>query len=139
MIEDYIVDLCNLLEVDVPKISYDTSKFQSKTTMAQCDLHGHTIYLAKINKPNPDYIFAIAHEIRHIWQLHYHKNTYFVNYKPIHMADSLSKYNLQPAEIDANAFAAAIMINWFGLRPQWDNVPQNVINEINKRMKLISV
>ena len=49
------------------------------------------------------------------------------------------KYNLQPAEIDANAFAASIMINWFGLRPQWDNVPQNVVNEINKRMKLISV
>ena len=37
-----------------------------------------------------DYIFAIAHEIRHIWQLRYHKNTYFVNYKPIHMSDSLT-------------------------------------------------
>ena len=55
MIEEFITDICKLLEIPVPSISYDTSHFPTETTMAQCELTSNTIYLNKIDKPNPDY------------------------------------------------------------------------------------
>lgn len=66
MIQEYIADICKLLRIKEPSISYDTSNFTTDTMMAQCDSRGTTIYLNKIEKPNPDYMFAIAHELRHV-------------------------------------------------------------------------
>ena len=58
MIEEFITDICELLEISVPSISYDTSHFPTETTMAQCELTSNTIYLNKIDKPNPDKVVA---------------------------------------------------------------------------------
>lgn len=65
MIKEYITDICVLLNIDVPKISYATSLSPTNSTMAICD-NENTIYLRNINKPNPDYMFSIAHELRHL-------------------------------------------------------------------------
>ena len=35
MIKEYISELCDILEISEPAISYDTSDFSTKTTMAQ--------------------------------------------------------------------------------------------------------
>ena len=137
MIEKFITDICELLDITVPSISYDISHFSTKTTMAQCELTNNVIYLNKLDKPNPDYLFAIAHELRHIFQ---HKNDeqfYLSNYKTSDNCSSVEEYNLQIAEVDANAFASIIMVEYFKLQPQWNGLSDKVINAINDRINII--
>lgn len=61
-----------------------------------------------------DYIFAIAHEMRHYWQI--------VN-RLIELdtcggsGGSKDAYNLQPEELDAQAFGAFVMQKYFGVKP----------------------
>ena len=45
MIKEFITDVCELLEIKVPKISYDTTHFATKTTLSQCEPVTNTIYL----------------------------------------------------------------------------------------------
>ena len=86
MIENYITDVCKLLKIQIPFISYNTSHFTTKTMMAQCSSDGSTIYLNKIDRPNPDYMFAIAHKLRHVWQIQTDQVLYFSDYKPIELS-----------------------------------------------------
>ena len=137
MIEEFITDICVLLEIPVPSISYDTSHFPTETTMAQCELTSNTIYLNKIDKPNPDYLFAIAHELRHIFQYQDNEQFYLSNYKTSDNCSSIEEYNLQIAEVDANAFAAIIMVEYFHLQPKWNGLSDKVINAINNRISII--
>ena len=50
MVEEFIQTVCDVLDIDVPKISYDTSNFSTKSTLGQCDPSGKTIYLAHPQK-----------------------------------------------------------------------------------------
>lgn len=133
MINDFILDVCDELEIPVPKISYDTSVFFSSTMMAMC--YDDTIYI-KPSKPNPDLLFSIAHELRHMWQLKNNESFYFRNYKNVTQLDA-EHYNLQIAEVDANAFAAIIMEDWFNLSPQFYGLSDKVVRAIKKRMSII--
>ena len=137
MIEEFITDICELLEIPVPSISYDTSHFPTETTMAQCELTSNTIYLNKIDKPNPDYLFAIAHELRHIFQYQDDEQFYLSNYKTSDNCHSVEEYNLQIAEVDANAFASIVMVEYFHMKPQWKGLYDKVINAINSRISII--
>ena len=137
--KEYITDICELLNIPIPSISYDTSHFTTQTTMAQCELTSNTIYLSKIDTPNPDYLFSIAHELRHLWQYKENKQFYFSDYKTSDKCSSIEDYNLQIAEVDANAFATIIMSNWFHLQPQWGRgLSTEVINAINNRINTIA-
>lgn len=69
MIYDFINDICNILNIPTPSVSFDTSNFSTDTMMAQCSPDGSTIYIKKYDKPNPDQLFSIAHELRHVWQI----------------------------------------------------------------------
>ena len=137
MIEEFITDICKLLEIPVPSISYDTSHFPTETTMAQCELTTNTIYLNKLDKPNPDYLFAIAHELRHISQYQNNEQFYLSNYKTSDNCSSVEEYNLQIAEVDANAFASIIMVEYFHMQPQWNGLSDKVISAINDRISII--
>jgi Zn-dependent peptidase ImmA (M78 family) len=137
MIKEFITDVCKLLEIKVPNISYDTIHFATKTTLAQCEPVTNTIYLNKVNKPNPDYIFSIAHELRHIYQYQTDEVFYLSGYKPSNKCSSVEEYNLQIAEVDANAFASIVMTDFFSIKPQWNGLSNKVINEINKRINII--
>jgi Zn-dependent peptidase ImmA (M78 family) len=139
MIDDFMKDICDVLNILVPTISYDISHFQTKTMMAQCDLLSNTIYLDKCNEPSPDYFFSIAHELRHIWQLQDDEAFYFSLYKPIDLCSDTESYNSQIAEIDANAFAGLIMIEYFHLQPLFQGLSDSVKNKINKRMGEIAI
>lgn len=134
MIKEFITDVCELLEIKVPKISYDTIHFVTKTTLAQCEPVTNTIYLNKVDKLNPDYVFSIAHELRHIYQYQTDKEFYLSGYKPSNKCSSVEEYNLQIAEVDANAFASIVMTDFFSIKPQWNGLSNKVINEINKRI-----
>lgn len=137
MIKEFITDVCELLEIKVPKISYDTTHFATKTTMAQCEPETNTIYLNKVDKPNQDYVFSIAHELRHIYQYQTDKEFYLSRYKPSNKCSSIEEYNLQIAEVDANAFAAIIMTDFFSVKPQWNGLSGKVIDTIEKRIEFL--
>lgn len=137
MIEEFTTDICELLEIRVPKISYDTSHFITKTTLAQCEPTENIIYLTKTNKPNPDYVFSIAHELRHIYQYQTDEQFYLSKYKPSNECSSVEEYNLQIAEVDANAFASIVMADFFSIKPQWHGLSDKVIDTIEKRIKFL--
>lgn len=138
MIYDFINDICDILNISIPSVSFDTTNFPTETMMAQVNLSGDTIYLKKYDKPNPDQLFSIAHELRHIWQIQNNKQLYFSTYKPIELMPSVEEYNIQIAEIDANAFAALIMIDFFHLQPLFNSVPDSVKSKIFERMEYLS-
>lgn len=135
MINDFICDVCDVLKIEPPKVSFDTSKFPTKTMLAQCSPDGSTIYLKMCDKPNPGQLFAIAHELRHIWQIQNNKQLYFSEYKPIELCESVEQYNLQEAELDANAFAGLVMIDFFRLKPLFEGVPESVKTKTYERME----
>ena len=137
MIEEFITDVCELLEIGVPKISYDTTHFTTKTTMALCEPETNTIYLNKVDKPNPDYVFSIAHELRHIYQYQTDEHFYLSEYKSSDKCSSIEEYNLQIAEVDANAFASIVMTDFFSLKPQWHGLSNKVVDTIEKRIKFL--
>lgn len=138
MIEEFVTDICDTLNITKPFVSFDTSNFPTDTMMAQCDPSGKVIYVKKYDKPNPDQLFSIAHELRHIWQLQNNERLYFSSYKPMNLCDSIEEYNLQIAEIDANAFAGIIMIEFFHLQPLFEGLSNSVKLKIRERMKEIA-
>lgn len=134
MIQDFIDDICDILNISDPSVSFDTSKFTTDTMMAQCDIDENIIYLKKYDKPNPDQFFSIAHELRHIWQMKNNEKLYFSTYKPIDLCSSVEEYNLQLAELDANAFAGLTIIHFLHLRPLFNGLDENVKSKIFERM-----
>lgn len=137
MIQDFINDICDILNISVPSVSFDTSKFPTDTMMAQCNPNGSVVYLKKCSKPNPDQLFSIAHELRHIWQMQDNEQLYFSAYKPIDLCSSVEEYNLQIAELDANAFAGIVMIEFFHLKPLFESIPNSVKSKIFERMEYL--
>lgn len=137
MIYDFMSDVCDILHISVPSVSFDTSHFSTDTMMAQCDPDGYTVYLKKCDKQNPDQFFSIAHELRHIWQMQNNEQLYFSAYKPIDLCSSVEEYNSQIAEVDANAFAGIVMIEFFHLKPLFEDVPDSVKSKIFERMECL--
>lgn len=135
MIHEYIKDVCEMLNIEKPSISFDTSHFSSATMMAQCT--NDTIYIRKIDKPTPDYLFAIAHELRHLWQMQNDEEYYFSNYKTVDKI-GLENYNNQIAEVDAHAFASIVMVDCFHLQPQFHGLSAYTICLIKKRINEIA-
>ena len=137
MIYDFINDICNILNIPTPSVSFDTSNFSTDTMMAQCSPDGSTIYIKKYDKPNPDQLFSIAHELRHVWQIQIDKEHYFSEYKSRELCASTEEYNLQLAEIDVNAFAGIIMEEFFHLKPLFNGLSDSVKSKIYKRMEYL--
>lgn len=136
MIKQFVSDVCNLLDIPVPAVSFDVSNFSSNTMMAQADPDGTMIFI-KDTPDTPDLFFAVAHELRHIWQSKHNKELYFCCYKTVNQCKSLEEYNLQIAEIDANAFAGLVMSDFFGLQPLFQGVPDTVKNRIFEQMEYL--
>ena len=134
-IRKYISDVCKNLGIKCPTVIYN-SNLQTATAMSQYNLDRNELMISPIDNLSPDSLFAIAHELRHAWQKQDDPEWFFANYKPSTELDNES-YNLQFAEIDANAYAAIVMENIFHLSPQWNNLTDRVIFEIERRMDQI--
>ena len=134
-IRKYISDVCKNLGIKCPTVIYN-SNLQTATAMSQYNLDRNELMISPIDNLSPDSLFAIAHELRHAWQKQDDPEWFFANYKPRTELDNES-YNLQFAEIDANAYAAIVMENIFHLSPQWNNLTDRVIFEIERRMDQI--
>jgi Zn-dependent peptidase ImmA (M78 family) len=107
--------------------------------LAQCDPEHNMIFVRKKEKPDPDYMFAIAHEIRHIWQHKKDAALYFSNYKTSETCENIDEYNLQLAELDANAFAGIIMTDVFGLKPKFNGLSDIAKNKTFEHMEHLLV
>ena len=138
MVDEFISDVCDILDIPIPIISFDTSNFTSNTMMAQCNSDGTVIYIKEKQTPNPDYFFSSAHELRHIWQILNDSTFYLQHYKTRIECNNLDEYNLQIAELDANAFAGLIMIDFFKIKPLFTDSSTLVVSKIFERMDLIS-
>ena len=49
----------------------------------------------------------------------------------------IDEYNAQPLEVDANAFAAVVMAEFFGISPQFLNMPESIRQLIYVRKRQI--
>lgn len=92
-----------------------------------------TIHIKK-GLSDKDYIFVLSHEIRHVYQQE--KGLIKETYKKRNET-TLSDYNKQENEIDANAFAMVILFNVLGIVPSFENLDQTTITKIKARAKEI--
>ena len=81
-----------------------------------------------------DLFYAVAHELRHIWQARTDGERYLASYTPENLCASLEEYNQQDAEVDANAFAGLVMAFCFHIRPVFDSFSDSVRGKIEVRM-----
>ena len=76
--------------------------------------------------------YTIAHELRHIHQALY-IDSFFKNYTLENMHD-MNKYNEQPEEVDANAFASFLCEAIFNVGcPPLEETSEHVMKKIEKR------
>lgn len=81
---------------------------------------------------SPELLFSLAHELRHAYQV---ANSESLEEYRTSDKIGIERYNLQPLEADANAFGALVMSEFFGIVPQFHNMPDAVRKAINDRMK----
>lgn len=140
-IMDFVAEVSFILAIEPPKIEYRPQEFFPTATMfAMCDSDGSdvsAVYVRENVAQTPDLLFSIAHELRHCWQVQRNPRI-MQGYKE---AQELTKeeYNLQPAEIDANAFAGVVMIEFFGIKPLFQGLPENVKDRIYDAMKNMEI
>ena len=140
-IMDFAAEVSFILAIEPPKIEYRPQEFFPTATMiAMCDSDGSevsAVYVRENAGQTPDLLFSIAHELRHCWQVQRNPRI-MEGYKE---AQELTKeeYNLQAAEIDANAFAGAVMIEFFGIKPLFQGLPENVKDRIYDAMKNMEI
>ena len=65
------------------------------------------------------------------------KQFYLSTYKPVNLMSSIEEYNLQIAEIDANAFAYIVMVDFFGMKPLFYGLSDNVKSRILDRVEYL--
>lgn len=134
-INKFIRLLCDDLYIKVPKVEY-AAKFQSKTQLAAYIPEKKLLQVKKRYENILDLFFAISHELRHKYQID-HDIYSFENYKTVGQLNNLD-YNLQPQEIDANAYAYLIMISTMGVEPKFNGLNSVVVSKIKLRAKEIA-
>ena len=140
-LDRFLILLCEDLQVKKPRVKPvgdADPRFPTATTLALLSSDGSSILVRRRPERDPDLLFAIAHELRHAWQLTYHRDSYFSDYTNREACEDLEVYNLPPAELDANAYAAIVMISAFGIRPLWQGYTPRVIDAIEARQNEIS-
>lgn len=135
-IEEFVKRIKTILGIDQLRIEYKPQDFFPTATMlAMCDSDGTTVYVRHSEDITPDLLFAVAHELRHCWQIK-NKPEILKGYQESQDL-TVEEYNLQPAEIDANAFAGAVMVDFFGIKPLFQGLPEKVKDKIYEEMKNI--
>lgn len=130
----FIKEICKELDIPIPSISFDTSGFTSDTMISQCSSAKNIIYIKRFERLNLDILFAIAHELRHLWQVRTDEKFYVTHYTT---SIPTEDYNKQIAEIDANAYAGLVMINLFGVKPLFNGLSNDIVKMIYNRMEEI--
>jgi Zn-dependent peptidase ImmA (M78 family) len=82
-----------------------------------------------------DVAFAVAHELRHLWQQQTER--FDLEEHAVPGSVSTIDYNLQAEEIDANAFGALVMESFFHVRPTFPSLPPDLVQMIDARKHTI--
>lgn len=127
---DYIAK--GILDIDTPEW-IEVGELDTSTQIAAADIEKNVIYTKK-GTDEKMLFFAIAHELRHLWQKE-HKNEMIKQFNEEKM--DINKYNDQEAEIDANAFATAIMVLMFGIRPLFKTLGEETREKIYAQTEII--
>lgn len=136
-IDTLVTGLSRQLGITPPKLT--PVKKLPGTHMMRLSPDGREIEIQQDAIVSPDLICGILHELRHIWQMQSDPDRYFADYLPSDKCLTLELYNLQPAEIDAHAYAAIQMQKLFGLAPQFNGLSEAVKGKIRKRIEEISI
>lgn len=124
-------EMCEILEISVPDIKFvSADRMHTGTQIAA--LTPDAVLIRDDIVVSPELFFALAHELWHVYQIANGESL-----EEYRTSDRISadRYNLQPLEVDANAFGALAMADYFGIVPQFYNMPDAVRKAINDRMK----
>lgn len=126
-------EVCNILDISVPAIKFVPSD-RMRTSTQIAALTPDAVLVRNDVTVSPELFFAISHELRHSYQI-----ANGADLKEYQTSDKISneQYNFQPLEVDANAFAALVMSDFFGIVPRFQNLPESVRNAISSRMEQI--
>lgn len=124
-------EICDILDVPVPFIKFvSADRMHTGTQIAA--LTPDAVLIRNDIEVSAELFFALAHELRHAYQIASGES--LEEYRTSDRI-SIEQYNLQPLEVDANAFGALIMSDFFGIVPQFRNMPDTVRKAIKDRMK----
>lgn len=124
-------EICDILDIPVPFIKFvSADRMHTGTQIAA--LTPDAVLIRDDIAVSPELFFALAHELRHAHQIAHGES--LEEYRTSDRI-SIEQYNLQPLEVDANAFGALIMSDFFGIVPQFRNMPDTVRKAIKDRMK----
>lgn len=126
-------EICEILDISVPAIKF-VSADRMRTSTQIAALTPDAILIRDDMTVSPELFFAISHELRHSYQI-----ANGADLKGYQASDKISieQYNLQSLEVDANAFSALVMSDFFGIVPRFQNLPESVRNAISSRMEQI--
>lgn len=127
------------LKIDCPKISFELDGRTSgniAATILDSNKKFKEIMLIKDYDNLLDALLAVCHELRHIYQSVYNEHI-FDDYVELGSDISFEGYNLQDAEIDANAYASLFIQANFGVKPLFQNFPEPIRKKIEKRIDFL--
>lgn len=130
--------ICEDLGIDVPEVRYDNKKFNSNTQLASLVVEKNNrkiLYLRKKYNDPVTMMVCIAHELRHKYQID--NNLFDTSTYQTSTVLNNRDYNLQDVEIDANAYAYAIMYDNFGIDVKFNGLDRDVVQRIKKRADII--
>lgn len=127
----FLREICDILDIPVPVIKF-VSADRMRTGTQIAALTPDAVLIRNDIEVSAELFFALAHELRHACQIAGGES--LEEYRTSDRI-SIEQYNLQPLEVDANAFGALIMSDFFGIVPQFRNMPDTVRKAIKDRMK----
>ena len=125
--------ICEALNITVPEVRWCDSKIlHTPTQKAEYQPQADVLLITKQDN-DLDVLLAITHELRHKWQFTYHKDMFdeYRNSKDL----SIKEYNLQAAEVDANAYTVVALGYLIHIRPTFDFIGEEVADAIESRAK----
>lgn len=127
------------LNIKCPKISFGLDGRTSGNIAATIlDSNKKVKEIMIINDYNNilDALLAVCHEMRHIYQSVYDEHI-LDEYIELGSGISFEAYNLQAAEVDANAYASLFIQANFGIKPLFQNFSEPVRKKIEKRIDFL--
>lgn len=122
---------CDILDVEPVKV-----KFKNKldgAVLAMCVPNSRIIYVKRDVRLG-DALLALAHEMRHVWQI---DNGHFNNNYKQRNSTALMSYNEQWEEIDAHAYASLYLKTFYGISPLFNGLNNRIKSRIENREKEI--
>lgn len=130
-IRDFINYVCDDLCIDKPIVK--TVDELHGSVLAYYNPCTNELVIKDKYRDMYDAYFVVLHELRHKCQVD-NGLFNFDTYKLRHQAKSLKEYNMQPEEIDANAYANYVMIMAFNRQATFKGLDDDIVAMIEKRM-----